>query len=38
MKSLNKKNQIAGEKKPPGPVVSSAAYIKSICEADYAYL
>ncbi len=38
MKSPNDKTQIAGEKKPPGPVVSSTAYNKSICEANYAYL
>lgn len=38
MKPLNSNTQTAGEKKPPGPVVSSTAYNKSICEANYAQL
>lgn len=38
MKAPNSNTQTAGEKKPPGPVVSSIAYFVKHCEADYAYL
>jgi len=38
MKTPISDTQTAGEKKPPGQVVSSVAHILSICEADYAYL